>query len=85
MPAPQFERTEILIGTAGLARLGNAHVFLAGLGGVGSWCAEALARAGVGRLTLVDMDRVASSNINRQLPRSWRRASATSTPPADSA
>lgn len=68
-PVPaQFERTEILIGADGLARLARAHVFLAGLGGVGSWCAEALARAGVGRLTLVDADRVAASNINRQLP-----------------
>ena len=65
---PQFERAEILIGEAGLARLAGKHVFLAGLGGVGSWCAEALARAGVGRLTLVDMDVVAVSNINRQLP-----------------
>ena len=65
---PQFERAEILIGEAGLARLAGTHVFLAGLGGVGSWCAEALARAGVGRLTLVDMDAVAVSNINRQLP-----------------
>lgn len=64
----QFERTEILIGPEGLARLAARHVFLAGLGGVGSWCAEALARAGVGRLTLVDMDVVAVSNINRQLP-----------------
>jgi tRNA A37 threonylcarbamoyladenosine dehydratase len=68
MTPPQFERTEILIGAAGLARLAHCHIFLAGLGGVGSWCAEALARAGVGRLTLVDMDRVATSNINRQLP-----------------
>lgn len=65
---PQFERAEILIGEDGLARLAGKHVFLAGLGGVGSWCAEALARAGVGRLTLVDMDDVAVSNINRQLP-----------------
>jgi tRNA A37 threonylcarbamoyladenosine dehydratase len=64
----QFERAEILIGAEGLARLASKHVFLAGLGGVGSWCAEALARAGVGRLTLVDMDTVAVSNINRQLP-----------------
>lgn len=68
MTPPQFERTQILIGEAGLARLARAHVFLAGLGGVGSWCAEALARAGVGHLTLVDMDRVVPSNINRQLP-----------------
>jgi tRNA threonylcarbamoyladenosine dehydratase len=65
---PQFSRTEILLGPEGVARLAGCHVFLAGLGGVGSWCAEALARAGVGRLTLVDMDVVAVSNINRQLP-----------------
>jgi tRNA A37 threonylcarbamoyladenosine dehydratase len=68
MTPPQFERTEILIGREGVERLAARHVFLAGLGGVGSWCAEALARAGVGRLTLVDMDTVAVSNINRQLP-----------------
>lgn len=66
--APQFERAGILIGAEGLARLAGKHVFLAGLGGVGSWCAEMLARAGIGRLTLVDMDVVATSNINRQLP-----------------
>jgi tRNA A37 threonylcarbamoyladenosine dehydratase len=65
---PQFERAEILIGAEGLRRLARCHVFLAGLGGVGSWCAEALARAGIGRLTLVDHDQVAISNINRQLP-----------------
>lgn len=64
----QFERAEILIGPEGVAKLAGKHVFLAGLGGVGSWCAEALARAGIGRLTLVDMDTVAVSNINRQLP-----------------
>lgn len=65
---PQFERTAILIGPAGVAHLAAQHVFLAGLGGVGSWCAEALARAGIGHLTLVDHDVVAASNINRQLP-----------------
>lgn len=65
---PQFVRAEILIGRDGLEKLASRHVFLAGLGGVGSWCAEALARAGVGRLTLADMDVVAVSNINRQLP-----------------
>lgn len=64
----QFERTAILVGEAGVARLARKHVFVAGLGGVGSWCVEALARAGVGRLTLVDHDRVSVSNINRQLP-----------------
>lgn len=66
--APQFERTEILIGSSGIASLANKHIFVAGLGGVGSYCAEALARAGIGRLTLVDHDHVAPSNINRQLP-----------------
>jgi Dinucleotide-utilizing enzymes involved in molybdopterin and thiamine biosynthesis family 1 len=66
--APQFERTHILIGDSGLERLAAKHVFVAGLGGVGSYCAEALARAGVGRLTLLDHDVVAISNINRQLP-----------------
>lgn len=65
---PQFERTHILLGDDGLARLAGKHVFVAGLGGVGSYCAEALARAGVGRLTLLDHDVVATSNINRQLP-----------------
>ncbi len=65
---PQFERTHILLGDAGLATLAQKHVFVAGLGGVGSYCAEALARAGVGRLTLLDHDVVATSNINRQLP-----------------
>ncbi len=65
---PQFERAEILIGPEGVTRLASRHIFLAGLGGVGSWCAEALARAGIGRLTLVDMDTVAVSNINRQMP-----------------
>lgn len=45
----------------------RAHVAVAGLGGVGSWCAEALARCGVGTLTLIDMDHIAESNVNRQL------------------
>jgi tRNA threonylcarbamoyladenosine dehydratase len=65
---PQFERTEILIGSTGIALLASKHVFIAGLGGVGSYCAEALARAGIGRLTLLDHDVIAVSNINRQLP-----------------
>lgn len=65
---PQFERTHILLGDAGIEALAAKHVFVAGLGGVGSYCAEALARAGVGRLTLLDHDIVATSNINRQLP-----------------
>jgi tRNA threonylcarbamoyladenosine dehydratase len=61
------DRTRIILGDAGVARLDNARVLLAGLGGVGSFAAEALARAGVGHLTLVDHDRVAPSNLNRQL------------------
>jgi tRNA threonylcarbamoyladenosine dehydratase len=68
MIPPQFERTQILLGDAGLACLAVKHVVVAGLGGVGSYCAEALARAGVGRLTIIDHDVVAVSNINRQLP-----------------
>jgi len=65
---PQFERTRILLGASEQTRLTQAHVLVAGLGGVGSYCAEALARAGVGRLTIIDHDVVATSNINRQLP-----------------
>ncbi len=65
---PQFERTRILLDTHEQSRLARAHVLVAGLGGVGSYCAEALARAGVGRMTIIDHDVVAASNINRQLP-----------------
>jgi tRNA threonylcarbamoyladenosine dehydratase len=61
------ERTELLIGPEGLERLSRRHVLVAGLGGVGSYAAEALARAGVGRITLLDHDRVSPSNMNRQL------------------
>jgi len=56
-----------LYGAQALARLHQAHVIVAGIGGVGSWCAEALVRSGVGALTLIDLDHVAESNINRQL------------------
>lgn len=65
---PQFERTRILLDDQEQSRLARAHVLVAGLGGVGSYCAEALARAGVGRLTIIDHDVVGASNINRQLP-----------------
>lgn len=57
-----------LLGRAGLERLHAAHVAVIGLGGVGSWTVEALARSGVGALTLVDLDDVCVTNINRQLP-----------------
>ena len=56
-----------LYGAAGYARIRAARVAVVGLGGVGSWCAEALARSGVASLTLVDLDHVAESNINRQV------------------
>ena len=57
-----------LYGRAGLARLRAAHVCIVGIGGVGTWSVEALARSGVGALTLVDLDEVCVTNINRQLP-----------------
>jgi tRNA A37 threonylcarbamoyladenosine dehydratase len=64
---PLSARTRILIGDQGVERLRAARVFVAGLGGVGAFAAEALARAGVGELILADGDRVAASNLNRQL------------------
>jgi tRNA threonylcarbamoyladenosine dehydratase len=62
-----FSRTALLLGDAGLARLAASRVLVSGVGGVGSYAVEALARAGVGSLTLVDSDTVQTSNINRQL------------------
>ena len=56
-----------LYGGAALARLLQARVVVAGIGGVGSWVVEALARSGVGHLRLIDLDHVAESNINRQI------------------
>ncbi len=56
-----------LYGTAGAHRIRRAHVVVVGLGGVGSWAAEALARSGVARLSLIDLDHIAESNINRQV------------------
>jgi tRNA A37 threonylcarbamoyladenosine dehydratase len=57
-----------LYGRDALARLRTSHAMVVGIGGVGSWVVEALARTGVGRLTLVDLDEVCVSNVNRQLP-----------------
>jgi tRNA A37 threonylcarbamoyladenosine dehydratase len=65
--ARRFGGIERLYGAGSLARLGQCHVCVIGIGGVGSWAAEALARSGVGRLTLIDLDHVAESNINRQV------------------
>lgn len=56
-----------LYGVAGAQAVFDAHVVVVGIGGVGSWAAEALARSGVGEITLVDMDHVAESNVNRQI------------------
>jgi molybdopterin/thiamine biosynthesis adenylyltransferase len=56
-----------LYGVAGAQAIRDAHVAVVGVGGVGSWTAEALARSGVGRITLMDMDHVSESNINRQI------------------
>lgn len=63
----RFLRNEMLWGHEGQQRLASAHVILFGLGGVGSYTAECLARAGIGELTLVDSDTVSVTNINRQL------------------
>jgi len=63
----QFSRTEMLIGREGILRLKSASVIVFGLGGVGSYAAEALARSGIGRIGIVDGDSVCVTNINRQL------------------
>ncbi len=68
-PVPgAFRRTELLLGEDAVAALAHERVAVFGLGGVGAWCAEALARSGVGHLLIVDDDTVAPSNLNRQLP-----------------
>lgn len=64
----RFSRTELVVGEDGLRKLKEATVAVIGMGGVGSYTAEALARCGVGRLVLVDKDVVDITNINRQLP-----------------
>lgn len=63
----RFGGLQRLYGIDGAERIRQAHVVVVGIGGVGSWAAEALARSGVARLTLVDMDHIAESNINRQV------------------
>lgn len=62
-----FQRTELLVGTPAWERLRAARMMVVGLGGVGGYAAEALVRAGVGHLTLVDFDQVCITNLNRQL------------------
>lgn len=63
----QFLRTEMLLGSAAIAKLQNARVAVFGLGGVGGYAVEALARSGVGSLDLIDSDRISVSNLNRQI------------------
>ncbi|PJI97288.1 tRNA A37 threonylcarbamoyladenosine dehydratase [Acidovorax sp. 69] len=63
----RFGGLERLYGVVGAAQIRRAHIVVIGIGGVGSWAAEALARSGVAQITLVDLDHVAESNINRQI------------------
>ena len=63
----QHSRTDMLIGTEGVKKLEKSRVAVFGVGGVGGYATEALARAGVGHIDLIDSDRVALSNINRQI------------------
>lgn len=63
-----FQRTELLVGEEGLDKLQNSSVAIIGLGGVGSYAAEAIARCGIGHITIIDPDRIEPSNLNRQLP-----------------
>lgn len=63
----RFGGLQRLYGVDAARRIRSAHVVVVGIGGVGSWAAEALARSGVARLTLIDMDHIAESNINRQI------------------
>ena len=68
MTTPDWlERTSLLMGPDKMERFRRAHVLVVGTGGVGAYAAEMLVRAGIGRLTLLDADRVQPSNINRQL------------------
>ena len=63
----QFSRTELLIGKEGLSKLANSHIAIFGIGGVGGYTLEALARSGVGTFDLIDDDKICVTNINRQI------------------
>ena len=67
MDTSWMERTRLLVGEQGLEKLNNAHVLIVGLGGVGSYAAEAIGRSGVGKMTILDGDSVDPTNRNRQL------------------
>lgn len=64
---PLFERSLLVFDEAGIAKLQASHVLVAGVGGVGGFVIEALARAGIGKLTIIDHDQVTPSNVNRQI------------------
>lgn len=64
----RFQGTRTLYGTKAVTTFADAHVYVIGVGGVGSWAAEALARTAVGTITLIDLDVLVASNVNRQLP-----------------
>lgn len=67
MSSDIFQRTELLLGSETMDKLSQLKVIVFGIGGVGSWCVESLVRSGIGNITIVDSDTVASSNINRQI------------------
>ena len=62
-----FRRAELLLGSEAMSRISGKRVIIFGVGGVGSWCAESLVRSGIRQLTIVDSDRVAITNVNRQM------------------
>ena len=68
METTYFDRTALLVGDEAMGRIACARVILFGVGGVGSWVAESLVRTGIRHITLVDSDRVAPTNVNRQMP-----------------
>ncbi|WP_278355786.1 tRNA threonylcarbamoyladenosine dehydratase, partial [Idiomarina abyssalis] len=68
VPDPRFGGVSRVYGQQALNHFQQLHIVVAGLGGVGSWAVEALARTGIGKLTLIDLDDVCTTNINRQLP-----------------
>lgn len=67
MPNPIFRRQELLLGAPAMSTISSKSVIIFGVGGVGSWCAESLIRSGIQHLTIVDSDRICTTNINRQL------------------
>lgn len=67
VPSHAFRGIRALYGNKGFSKLQNAHVLIIGVGGVGSWCTEALCRSGIGEITIIDSDKIEITNVNRQL------------------